>query len=129
MRPTRLRDGLAGLLLALGIVCRAEAGEVIELPVDEGQAHLIRPFAFTMHNATAQGIAFYLSADRAGWTRHRLGGEELREFSDGASDRYVIEIPTAGATPVRYQIAAGKRYQIYWNEPARRWDLIELLPR
>lgn len=124
-----LRNALVGVSLAMVLLYRADAGEVIELPIDQGQANLIRPFAFTVHNAAAQGIAFYLSADREGWTRHRLNGEELREFSDGASSRYVIEIPTRGATPVRYQIAAGKRYQIYWNEPARRWDMMELLSR
>lgn len=119
--------GCFSCLLILGGIARS--GEVVELSGTGHDANLIRPYAFTVHNNGTHPIAFYISADSEGWTRHQLGVEEIREFSDGSSNRYQIEIPTSGLPPVRYAIVAGKRYQIYWNAPSGRWDLVELRPQ
>lgn len=122
--------------LKLVLICimfcgpNAVSAEVRELELKGEGRHLLRPYSFRIENGTGGDIAFYLAADKERLIRQQLGPETMREFSDGKSKKYTIEIPTDDRdNSVRYSLLAGKRYKIYWNEYERRYDLEELVPR
>ena len=107
----------------------AHGAETIELRSDGDVKELIRPHSIIIHNAASQRMTFYLASEGGNETRHELAGNDLQEFSDGASSQYVIRVPTSGGSSVRYVLNGRKRYQIYWNAAASRWDVTELQPR
>ena len=107
----------------------AHGGETIELGPAGDVKELVRPHSVIIHNGASQRMTFYLATESGNETRHELAGNDLQEFSDGASSRYVIRVPTSGGGSVRYVLTGRKRYQIYWNAAAHRWDVTELLPR
>jgi hypothetical protein len=115
-----------GLVLCGGT---ALAEDIHQLMVDDAENHLMRPKAFTLHNASEGDISFFLGQDVKSLSQYQVGANNVQEFSDGRSSEYIISIPTARRGAVQYIIKSGKRYQIYWNEPSARWDLVELSNR
>ena len=104
----------------------ALAEDIHQLMVDDSEHHLMRPKAFTLHNASEGDISFFLGQDIKSLSQYQVGANNVQEFSDGRSSEYIISIPTARRGAVQYIIKSGKRYQIYWNNPSGRWDLVEL---
>ena len=102
------------------------AEDIQHLMVDDSEHHLMRPKAFTLHNSSEGDISFFLGQDVKSLSQYQVGANNVEEFSDGRSSEYIISIPTARRGAVQYIVKSGKRYQIYWNEPSDRWDLVEL---
>jgi hypothetical protein len=125
----------AGLCLCLWLLIvdgtmHLVAGEVRELDLKpDAITRLIHPYAFQIQNAARGKIVFFLAGEEQELSRQELAENALQQFSDGKSEGYTIEIPTAGRTPVRYRLRSGKRYQLYWNDVRKRWDMSELVPR
>lgn len=107
----------------------AVADDITSLRLKDDTSYLIRPHAFTLHNNTGREFVFFMGAVSSELSRQKIPQDQIKEYSDGRSDRYLIELPTAGYGEIRYFLHSGKRYQIYWNSQAYRWDLFELEAR
>lgn len=122
-----MKRWLGFLVLGLALLCgNAAADGITGLRLDDQPSYLVRPHAFTLHNNTGRDFVFFMAAKGTDWSRQDLPRDQIKEYSDGRSDSYIIELPTAGYGAVRYALQSGRRYQIYWNGQAYRWDLIEL---
>ena len=61
--------------------------------------------------------------------RIEVGAGDVAILSDGRSTRFTIELVTDGNGAVRYELSAGRRYQIYRNHAGYRWEVAELTAR
>ena len=107
----------------------AVAGDITSLRLKDESSYLIRPHAFTLHNSTGRDFVFFMGTMGHDLNRQDIPRDQVKEYSDGRSDSYIVELPTAGYGSVRYSLHAGNRYQIYWNNETYRWDLVELSAR
>jgi hypothetical protein len=113
--------------VALGSASAAEKLQMLQIPATTD--FLIRPDTILIHNATGGAITFSLTSEENERQSLRLGDNETRLLSDGTSTTYVIDLPTLGRGSVQYRLKGSKRYQLYWNESAERWDVTELAPK
>ncbi|MBK8174917.1 MAG: hypothetical protein IPK66_06545 [Rhodospirillales bacterium] len=114
---------------ATGAACPVMSAEIMTMLVDPELSYLVPPETVLIHNATGGEIVFSLAPQGGEAAQQRMRDGEIRQFSDGVSITYVIEIPTAGRGAVRYRLRAEKRYQVFWNATAQKWDVVELEPR
>ena len=115
------------LICILAAYVRGVAGDLQVVEIKDTADQLVGTNAVLIHNRAGQEIVFYLSSAEKQARRIRIGDNDAQLYSDGASTTYLIEIPTEGKNPVRYQLLGSKRYQIYWN--GDRWDVDELVAR
>jgi hypothetical protein len=105
------------------------AGEIRRLDLNANNYAVAQKYRIVISNAAAQLIDFHIAGKDGGMQKYEVAAGDVATLSDGRSTSYTIELATDGNGSVRYELSAGRRYQIYWNDPTYRWDLVELTAR
>jgi hypothetical protein len=105
------------------------AGEIRRLDLNANNYDVAQKYRIVISNAAAQLIDFHIAGKDGGMQKYEVAAGDVATLSDGRSTRYTIEVATDGNGVVRYELSAGRRYQIYWNDPGYRWDVVELTAR
>jgi hypothetical protein len=127
------RNILINIVLIFALVIEnsiCHSSSILEVELESENADLIKPNAFTIHNNSSNSLVFYFSYDGGKiWNEKKLGENKVYEYSINTLKKVMIKVPTQNKGSVRYWLEPNRRYQIYWNDSQKIWDIIELSAR
>jgi hypothetical protein len=117
---------IATIIGSLFLCPTAQAGKIkLVLTSKSGGKPDVVAGALVIVNSATGAVSFGLSLDGKEWQKFNLKAGEVRE-ARGENDqieKLFIKIWTAGSEPKKYSLDVGKRYEIYWNNDKKLWDV------
>jgi len=115
------------LLILVPLISSAQSGGIVfqhELKGDIPGASVY------IVNGGAQTVGFLLSLNRKTWERFSLNSSEgrLAYASQGDIQKMFIRVST-GKRHTDYTLNAGNRYQLYWSNSKKSWDVTKISAR
>ncbi len=98
--------------------------------VCQAQFQMLDENAIVIVNNSANQVNFELKKELdADWLSQSLEGNHIRTYQIQREEELYIRVCTSQNEEekcVSYQLERLKRYQIYWNQNDRRWDVAEV---
>jgi hypothetical protein len=117
---------MATIIGSLFLCSTAQAGKIKLVPSSKsgGKPDVVAG-ALVIVNSATEDVSFSLSLDGKQWQKFNLKAGEVREVrgDNDQIEKLLIKIWTAGSEPKKYSLDVGKRYEIYWDNNKKVWDV------
>jgi hypothetical protein len=114
------------LICSLFLCPTAQAGKIKLVPSGNsgGKTYVVTGGLVIVNSATGD-VSFGLSLDGKQWQKFNLKPGEVGEArgDNDQIEKVFIRIWTAGSEPKKYSLDVGKRYEIYWDNDKKLWDV------